>query len=192
MNRNILAVIPFPFDFLSIYRWSPSRHIALTQHWFNVWGRINVDSMLSQRWVPARQVKQVRILDFLIGVQIFIEGRGDSLTLSDNFSENSSWKWNNFSSKRTPWIPLDPPLIRRVYVMVKYAEGEGVGRRGVWYIFVGGGKGANFVFRVMGVFHLIGSIFQIPILCVLRLRRYVCVCVGGGGVKIGLLLFESF
>ena len=40
--------------------------------------------------MPARQVKQVRILDFLIGVQIFIEGRGDSLTLSDNFSENSS------------------------------------------------------------------------------------------------------
>ena len=37
------------------------------------------------------------------------------------------------------------------------------------------------MFRVMGVFHLIGSIFQIPILCVLRLRRYVCVCVGGGG-----------
>ena len=34
--------------------------------------------------------QQVRIQDFLIGVQIFIEGRGDLLTLPDNFSENSS------------------------------------------------------------------------------------------------------
>ena len=33
--------------------------------------------------------QQVRILDFLIGVQIFIEG-GDLLTLPDSFSENSS------------------------------------------------------------------------------------------------------
>ena len=55
-----------------------------------------------------------------------------------------------------------------------------------------GDKGANFVFRVMGVITSDRSIFQIPILCVLSLRRYVCVCVGGGGVKIGLLLFGSF
>ena len=34
--------------------------------------------------------QQVRILDFLIGVQIFIEGGGDLLTLPDSFSENSS------------------------------------------------------------------------------------------------------
>ena len=30
----------------------------------------------------------MRILDFLIGVQIFIEGVGDLLTLPDSFSEN--------------------------------------------------------------------------------------------------------
>ena len=58
INRNMLAVIPFPVDFLSIYRWSPSRHITLTQHWFNVWGWINVDSMLSRRFVPARQISK--------------------------------------------------------------------------------------------------------------------------------------
>ena len=46
-----------------------------------------------------------------------------------------------------------------------------------------GDKGANFVFRVMGVITSDRSIFQIPILCVLSLRRYVCVCVGGGGGK---------
>ena len=67
--------------------------------------------------------------------------------------------------------------------MVKHSEGEGVGRRGSG-IFLWGDKGTNFVFRVMGV---ITS--QIPILCVMRLRRYVCV---GGGVKIGLLLFGTF
>ena len=33
--------------------------------------------------------------------------------------------------------------------------------------------------------------FQIPILCLLRLYAGLCVC-GGGGVKIGLLLFGSF
>ena len=76
INRNILAVISFPVDFLSIYQWSPSRHITLTQHWFNVWGWINVDSMLSQRCVPARQISKCGILDLLIGVQIFIEGGG--------------------------------------------------------------------------------------------------------------------
>ena len=51
----------------------------------------------------------------------------------------------------------------------------------------GGGKGANFVLRVMGVITSDRKHFQIPILCVLRLRRYV-----GGGVKNGLLLFGSF
>ena len=59
----------------------------------------------------------------------------------------------------------------------------------------GGDKGANFVFRVMGVITsepLIGSIFQIPILCVLRLRRYVCVCVGGGGGKLGFFFSGHF
>ena len=35
--------------------------------------------------------------------------------------------------------------------MVKHAEGEGVGRRGGLIYFCGGDKGANFVFRVMGV-----------------------------------------
>ena len=49
------------------------------------------------------------------------------------------------------------------------------------------------MFRVMGVITSDRRIFQIPILCVLRLRRNVCVCGGGGGgVKIGLLLFGSF
>ena len=63
--------------------------------------------------------------------------------------------------------------------MVKHAEGEGVGRRGS-DIFLWGDKGANFVFRVMGVITSDRKhFFQIPILCVLRLRRYVCVCVGG-------------
>ena len=33
---------------------------------------------------------QVRILDFLIGVQIFIEGGGRGDLLPDSFSENSS------------------------------------------------------------------------------------------------------
>ena len=74
--------------------------------------------------------------------------------------------------------------------MVKHAEGEGVGRRGGGSdIFLWGDKGANFVFRVMGV--ITSDRKQIPILCVLRLRKYVCVC-GGGGVKNGLLLFGSF
>ena len=57
----------------------------------------------------------------------------------------------------------------------------------------GGGKGANFVFRVVGVISSDRKHFSNtdPLFCVLRLRRYVCV--GGGGVKkIGLLLFESF
>ena len=48
------------------------------------------------------------------------------------------------------------------------------------------------MFRVMGVISSDRKHFQIPILCVLRLRRYVCVG-GGGSKKIGLLLiFESF
>ena len=41
-------------------------------------------------------------------------------------------------------------MIRRVYVIVNHVEGEGVGRRGS-DIFLWGDKGANLVFRVMGV-----------------------------------------
>ena len=57
-------------------------------------------------------------------------------------------------------------------------------------IFLWGDKGANFVFRVMGVITSDRKHFQIPILCVLRLRRYVHG--GGRGVKIGFLLFGTF
>ena len=39
------------------------------------------------------------------------------------------------------------------------------------------------MFRVMGVITSDRKHFQIPILCVLRLCRYVCVEGGGGGSK---------
>ena len=69
--------------------------------------------------------------------------------------------------------------------MVKHAEGEGVGRRG--------DKGANFVFRVMGVITSDRKHFSnTDPLCIAPTQVYVCVWGGGGGVKIGLLLFGTF
>ena len=55
-----------------------------------------------------------------------------------------------------------------------------------------GGKGANFVFRVMGVISSDRKHFSnTDPLCIAPAQ--VCVCGGGGGSKkIGLLLFESF
>ena len=73
--------------------------------------------------------------------------------------------------------------------MVKYAEGEGVGRRGS-DIFLWGDKGANFVFRLMGVITSDRKHFSnTDPLCIAPTQ--VCVC-GGAGVKIGLLLFGTF
>ena len=55
--------------------------------------------------------------------------------------------------------------------MVKHAEGEGVGRRG--------DKGANFVFRVMGVITSDRKHFSnTDPLCIAPTQVYVCV--GGG------------
>ena len=72
--------------------------------------------------------------------------------------------------------------------MVKHAEG--VGRRGS-DIILWGDKGANFVFRVMGVITSDRKHFSnTDHLCIAPTQ--VCVCVWGGGVKIGLLLFRSF
>ena len=75
--------------------------------------------------------------------------------------------------------------------MVKHAEGEGVGRRGS-DIFLRGDKGANFVFRVMGVITSDRKHFfsNTDPLCIAPTQ--VCVCVWVGGVKIWLLLFRSY
>ena len=73
--------------------------------------------------------------------------------------------------------------------MVKHAEG--VGRRGsdIFLCVGGGGKGANFVFRVMGVISSDRKHFSnTDPLCIAPAQ----VCVWGGSKKIWLLLFESF
>ena len=63
--------------------------------------------------------------------------------------------------------------------MVKHTEGEGVGRRGS-DIFLWGDKGANFVFRVIGVITSDRKHFSnTDLLCIAPTQ----VCVGGGGSK---------
>ena len=62
--------------------------------------------------------------------------------------------------------------------MVKHLEGEGVGCRGS-DIFLWGDKGANFVFRVMGLITSDRKHFSnTDPLCIAPTQ--VCVCVGGG------------
>ena len=66
--------------------------------------------------------------------------------------------------------------------MVKHAEGE------AYDVLLWGDKGANFVFRVITSDRKHFS--NTDPLCIAPAQ--VCVCVRGGGVKIGLPLFGSF